>query len=74
MEIKEVVKEKYGEAARRLQSGERNGCWGSAPSSLGCVDPITSNLYAEDETGQLPETALLSFSRVWEPNSTGPSK
>jgi hypothetical protein len=52
MEIKEVVKEKYGEAARRVTNGESNGCCGSAPSSLGCVDPITSNLYAADETGQ----------------------
>jgi arsenite methyltransferase len=60
MEIKEVVKDKYGEAARRVTSGESNGCCGSAPSSLGCVDPITSNLYAADETGQLPETAVLA--------------
>jgi arsenite methyltransferase len=60
MEIKEVVKEKYGEAARRVTSGASNGCCGSAPSSLGCVDPITSNLYAADETGQLPETAVLA--------------
>jgi arsenite methyltransferase len=60
MEIKEVVKEKYGEAARRVTSDERSGCCGSAPSSLGCVDPITSNLYAADETGQLPETAVVA--------------
>lgn len=60
MEVKEIVKEKYGEAARRVSSGGSNGCCGSAPSSLGCVDPITTNLYAADEIGQLPETAVFA--------------
>ena len=37
--IKEVVKEKYGQAALRVSTGAGNACCGSAPSSLGCVDP-----------------------------------
>ena len=53
MEIKEKVREKYGEAALRVASGG-SSCCGSAPSSLGCVDPITSNLYDSSETSQVP--------------------
>ena len=58
--IKEVVKEKYGQAALRVTTGQGNACCGSAPSSLGCVDPITNNLYDQAETGELPDTAVLA--------------
>jgi len=58
MELKEVVKEKYGEAARRAATGGSNGCCG-ASSALGTsCDPITSNLYDASQTGQIPEEAL----------------
>jgi 2-polyprenyl-3-methyl-5-hydroxy-6-metoxy-1,4-benzoquinol methylase len=59
MEIKEKVKEKYGEAALRVKTGGTS-CCGSAPSSLGCVDPITSNLYDSAQTSQIPEDAVLA--------------
>src|SRR4051794_21504047 len=59
-EIKEIVQEKYGQAALRVASGGRSSCCGSAPSSVGCVDPITSNLYDEAQTGELPVTAVLA--------------
>ena len=57
--VKEVVKEKYGAAAKRVAEGERSSCCGSSPSSVisGC-DPITSNLYAASEASVLPEAAL----------------
>ena len=57
--IKEVVKEKYGQAAKRVVSGARSACCGTSPVSAidGC-DPITSNLYGEGETSVIPETAL----------------
>ena len=42
-DIKEVVKEKYGQAALRVSSGG-SSCCGAAPGN-GCSDPITSNLY-----------------------------
>ena len=58
--IKEVVKEKYGQAALRVTTGRGNACCGSAPSSVGCVDPITSNLYDQSQKGELPETAVLA--------------
>ncbi|MGA2113415.1 MAG: arsenite methyltransferase [Bryobacteraceae bacterium] len=59
MEIKEKVREKYGEAALRVANGG-SSCCGSAPSSLGCVDPITSNLYDSSQTSQVPRDAVLA--------------
>jgi arsenite methyltransferase len=58
MEVKEIVKEKYGEAARRVTSGGTNGCCGATSALEGCCDPITSNLYDDAQTGQIPEEAL----------------
>jgi arsenite methyltransferase len=57
--IKEIVKEKYGEAALRVGSGG-SSCCGSAPSSTSCCDPITSNLYDAAQAGQIPEEAMLA--------------
>ena len=57
--IREIVKEKYGEAAKRAASGATSSCCGSAPASSCCSsDPITSNLYAEAESATVPEAAL----------------
>jgi arsenite methyltransferase len=58
VDIKEVVKEKYGQAALRVSSGG-SSCCGAAPSS-GCCDPITSNLYDTLQAQQIPEEALLA--------------
>jgi SAM-dependent methyltransferase len=55
--IKEVVKEKYGEAARRVISGAGNSCCGGA-ASCGDVDPITRDLYDNAQTSVLPEQAV----------------
>src|SRR5665213_1673369 len=59
MEIKDVVKEKYGQAALRVQSGG-SSCCGASAALDGCCDPITSNLYDATQTGELPETAVLA--------------
>jgi arsenite methyltransferase len=56
MEIKEVVKEKYGQAALRVATGG-SSCCGAAPALGGC-DPITSNLYDSGQTAGLPEDAV----------------
>lgn len=56
MQIKEVVKEKYGEAARRVA----NGCCGAGAALEACCDPITSNLYDAAQTGELPQEAVLA--------------
>ncbi len=54
MTIKEAVQEKYSQAA--LRAG--GGCCGATVLD-GC-SPITANLYATDETGALPEAAVLA--------------
>src|ERR1700740_896130 len=57
--IKSIVQEKYGAAAKRAASGQGSACCGTSPASSieGC-DPIPSNLYAEGETSAVPEAAL----------------
>src|SRR5579864_8420701 len=57
-DIKQVVKQKYGEAALRVKSGG-SSCCGAAPGT-GCADPITTNLYDASQAGQIPEEALLA--------------
>jgi arsenite methyltransferase len=57
--IREVVKEKYGQAALRVESGGSSCCGATAASVPGC-DPITSNLYNDSQTHQIPEEALLA--------------
>ena len=57
-DIKEVVKQKYGEAALRVKTGG-SSCCGAAASTCGC-DPITTNLYDASQAGQIPEEALLA--------------
>jgi arsenite methyltransferase len=56
--LKDVLKQKYGEAALRVHS-EGSSCCG-ATASTGCCDPITGNLYDTSQVGQLPEDALLA--------------
>jgi arsenite methyltransferase len=58
MEVKDVVKEKYGQAALRVHSGG-SSCCGASAAIEGC-DPITSNLYDVSQTGALPEEAVLA--------------
>jgi len=58
--IREVVKEKYGEAARRVASGEANSCCGAGACCGTDVDPITANLYGELQKEGLPEQAVLA--------------
>jgi ubiquinone/menaquinone biosynthesis C-methylase UbiE len=56
-DIKEVVRERYGRAARQVKSGKGGCCGTQDASSCGC-DPITSNLYAHDEASAVPGNAL----------------
>src|SRR6266700_974380 len=50
-DIKETVREKYGQAALRVLEGEKSGC---------CGDPITSQLYDEAQKRLIPEEAILA--------------
>jgi SAM-dependent methyltransferase len=57
-DVKDVVKEKYGQAALRVKTGGSSCCGASATD--GCCDPITSNLYDASEVGTLPEEAVIA--------------
>lgn len=54
-DIKEIVKEKYGQAALRATAG--GSCCGAGGASC---DPITSNLYDAAQAGEIPPEALLA--------------
>jgi hypothetical protein len=58
MELKEAVKEKYGQAELRVSAGG-SSCCGASATLEGC-NPITSNLYNAAETGELPQEAVLA--------------
>jgi arsenite methyltransferase len=56
--IKDLVKQKYGQAALQVTAiGSTSSCDGSSTSSC---DPVTSRLYAEDQTADLPEKAVAA--------------
>jgi len=65
-ELTRVVQEKYGAAAKRALEGAQATCCGPVGSSCGGIaytgvpDPITSNLYVNGETAEIPRTALLA--------------
>src|SRR3954469_11689835 len=51
--LREVVREKYAERARRVSDGNAASCGGPTSCS-----PITSNLYTGDEVATLPQAAV----------------
>lgn len=55
--VLEAVRQKYGNAARSAISGEQATCCGPSAGGCGC-DPITSNLYDQEQTSVLPEKAV----------------
>ena len=55
-DIKEAVKEKYGEAALRVLNGGSSCC--STTCCGDSTDPITSHLYDSAQATQIPEEAL----------------
>jgi arsenite methyltransferase len=57
--IKDIVKEKYGQAALRVTTGG-SCCCGASAALDGCCDPITSNLYDAAQIGDLPVEAVLA--------------
>jgi SAM-dependent methyltransferase len=64
--LSEVIQAKYGEAARRAAEGSKSSCCGPVSSCCGgaafngTTDPITSNLYVNGETDELPSAAVLA--------------
>src|SRR3974390_847165 len=59
-DIKDVVKEKYGQAALRVVSGEQGCCGGNPSSCCSGGDVITSDLYSQLQKDELPEAAVLA--------------
>ena len=58
--VKDVVRQRYGEAALRVVSGEGSACCGGT-AACGCgPDPITSGLYEAGESAVLPGDAVLA--------------
>jgi arsenite methyltransferase len=57
--IRDVVKTKYGEAARRVTADAVSGC-GCGPSAIPSCDPISSDLYATSEVAALPKDAVAA--------------
>ena len=58
-DVRDTVREKYGQAARRVSTGATASC--CSPSCCGGADdPITSNLYTAAETDSLPHGAVLA--------------
>jgi ubiquinone/menaquinone biosynthesis C-methylase UbiE len=56
VDIQEVVRERYGEIARSVQGPGSSCCYDGEVGSRS----ISANLYADDETGSLPENAVLA--------------
>lgn len=54
--LKEALKEKYGQAARQVTTGQRACCRPRA----GNPDPITINLYNPNQKSEVPEEAVLA--------------
>jgi arsenite methyltransferase len=57
--IRNVVKEKYGQAALRVTAGGSSCCGATASHGLNC-DPITSNLYDALQASEIPAEAMLA--------------
>ena len=57
MDIKEIVQQKYGEAALMARGGDKARC---GCDSSACCDGITANLYDAQDAATLPTAALLA--------------
>ena len=56
--LQEVVKEKYGAAAKQVAAGGTVACGGGG--ELSCCDPITKDLYDASQTSALPKEAVAA--------------
>jgi SAM-dependent methyltransferase len=61
-ELRDIVKQKYGEAVTGALSGASSSCCGSSASCAPGTskDPITRELYSDAEAAALPKEALLA--------------
>ena len=59
-DMKEAVKQKYGQAALRAKTGGSTCCGAAPATDPHCCDPVTANLYEVAQIAQIPEEALLA--------------
>jgi arsenite methyltransferase len=59
-DVKETVRQRYGEAARQVAKGAKSSCCSSTCCGGNAENPITSDLYSVTETAALPEKAVLA--------------
>ncbi|MFO0575336.1 MAG: arsenite methyltransferase [Polyangia bacterium] len=61
-DVRAIVREKYGEAARAVSRGKTGSCCGPSSSACGpsAKDAITRDLYSDQEAAELPESAVLA--------------
>ncbi|HKP00460.1 MAG TPA: hypothetical protein VJU02_02400, partial [Nitrospiraceae bacterium] len=54
--LKDEIKTRYGKAAVQFQQHERRSCCGAGSIlTKGQLDPITGNLYGDNQTAMLPD-------------------
>lgn len=62
-DVREVVRQRYGEAALTVLQGKSASCCGSDAVCCNTVDgkdPITTDLYSDTEAAEIPESAILA--------------
>jgi len=59
-DVREVVRERYGQAALRVVQEQAKGSCCGTGASCGTTDPITRDLYDAVTTATLPEAAVLA--------------
>ncbi len=57
-DVKDIVREKYAEAASRVAQGRASSCCGTVETNCCGRDPITSDLYDAAQAGAVPDKAL----------------
>ena len=69
--LREKVRDRYAAAARRATGGAQASCCGPDDVTAAALtsDPITSDLYAADETAGLPAEAVLASLGCGNPTS-----
>jgi arsenite methyltransferase len=61
-DIREIVKQRYGQAVKGVLEGKTSSCCGSSAKAveLQRIDPITRDLYDADQESQLPAEAVIA--------------
>jgi SAM-dependent methyltransferase len=62
-DVREVVKARYGAAAKAVSQGKKTSCCGGAApddAEIRGVDPITRDLYSADEAAAVPADAIAA--------------